>query len=72
MGLAFVTLGAKKDRRRALRGLAIFAVMAFLIVLAGCGGGPHGIVTPAGTYQITVTAVTPTAQATTTITLNVQ
>ncbi|MBZ5530010.1 MAG: DUF11 domain-containing protein [Acidobacteriia bacterium] len=72
MGFAFVTLGAKKDRRRALRGLAIFAVMAFLIVLAGCGGGPHGIVTPAGTYQITVTAVTPTVQANTNITLTVQ
>jgi hypothetical protein len=43
-----------------------------LLSFAGCGGGLHSPVTPAGTYQLTVTAATATVQASTPVTLNVQ
>jgi uncharacterized lipoprotein YmbA len=50
--------------------MVVVGAMA-LLSFAGCGGA-HRITTPAGNYQLTVTAAATTVQATTTVTLTVK
>jgi hypothetical protein len=49
----------------------VFAGAVVLLSFAGCGGG-NRITTPAGNYQLTVTAASTTVQASTTVTLTVK
>ncbi|HET6843291.1 MAG TPA: Ig-like domain repeat protein [Candidatus Angelobacter sp.] len=79
--VAPLTLGRKKSRAVRLRLAFVMGMMLLFIALAGCGGHPTtGMTanngTPAGAYSITVTAtssaVTPQAQASTMVNLNVQ
>ena len=49
-----------------------FVGTAMLLSFAGCGGGLHGPVTLAGTYQLSATAADTTVQASTAVTLNVE
>jgi fimbrial isopeptide formation D2 family protein len=67
--LGLAATGRKKKTR--LRLALVFAGVMALLTFAGCGGA-HGIVTPAGSYTITVTASTTTVQANTQVTLSVQ
>jgi apolipoprotein N-acyltransferase len=70
-GLVAMALGGRKSRKPRLR-LAMVVVGAMaLLSFAGCGGA-HRITTPAGNYQLTVTAAATTVQATTTVTLTVK
>ena len=70
-GLVAIALGGRKSRNARLR-LAMVVIGAVgLLSFAGCGGG-HRITTPAGNYQLTVTAASTTVQANTTVTLSVQ
>ncbi|HET9837491.1 MAG TPA: hypothetical protein VFR84_04590 [Candidatus Angelobacter sp.] len=69
--LGFAMTGRKNRKKTRLRLAVVFAGIMTLLTFAGCGGA-HGITTPPGTYNITVTAATTTVQATTQITLGVQ
>jgi hypothetical protein len=70
-GLVAMALGGRRSRKPRLR-LAMVVVGAMaLLSFAGCGGA-HRITTPAGNYQLTVTAAATTVQATTTVTLTVK
>ncbi len=71
LGFVGICLGGRSNKKLRVR-LALAVVgMVTLMTFAGCGG-VHGITTPAGNYQITVTAATATVQATTQVTLTVQ
>ncbi|HEU4414231.1 MAG TPA: hypothetical protein VFT65_05560, partial [Candidatus Angelobacter sp.] len=71
MGLVGIAFAGRKSKKARLRMAMVILGMVTLLALAGCGG-PHGIVTPAGNFPITVTAATTTVQANTTVTLGVQ
>ncbi|MBZ5507915.1 MAG: DUF11 domain-containing protein [Acidobacteriia bacterium] len=71
-GLVGIALGGRKSKKSRLRLAMVFLGMMALLSFAGCGGGGHNITTPAGSYQITVTAATVTVQASTPVTLTVQ
>jgi hypothetical protein len=71
LGLVGIALSGRKTRKMRLRFAMVFIGAAALLSFAGCGG-PHGVATPAGTYQITVTAASATVQASTPVNLNVQ
>ncbi len=72
LGLVGIALSGRKARKTRLRFAMVFVGAAMLLSFAGCAGGLHGPVTPAGTYQITVTAASTTVQASAPVTLNVQ
>jgi fimbrial isopeptide formation D2 family protein len=72
LGLVGIALSGSKARKTRLRFAMVFVGAAMLLSFAGCGGGLHGPVTPAGSYQLTVTAASTTVQATAPVTLNVQ
>jgi hypothetical protein len=72
IGLVGIALGGRKARKTRLRFAMVFVGAAALLSFAGCAGGLQGPVTPAGSYQITVTAASATVQASTPVTLNVQ
>jgi uncharacterized repeat protein (TIGR01451 family) len=72
VGLVGIALSGRKARKTRLRFAMVFVGAAMLLSFAGCAGGLHGPVTPAGTYQITVTAASATVQASTPVTLSVQ
>jgi hypothetical protein len=72
LGLVGIGLGGRKGRKTRLRLAMVFAGAVVLLSFAGCGGGAHGITTPPGNYQLTVTAASATVQASTTVTLTVQ
>jgi len=72
LGLVGIALSGSKARKTRLRFAMVFVGAAALLSFAGCGGGLHGPVTPAGTYQVTVTAASATVQASAPVTLNVQ
>gem|GEM_PF-740140 len=72
LGLVGIALSGSKARKTRLRFAMVFVGAAMLLSFAGCGSGLHGPVTPAGTYQITVTAASATVQASAPVTLNVQ
>jgi fimbrial isopeptide formation D2 family protein/uncharacterized repeat protein (TIGR01451 family) len=72
LGLVGIALSGSKARKTRLRFAMVFVGAAMLLSFAGCGSGLHGPVTPAGSYQITVTAASTTVQATAPVTLNVQ
>ena len=72
LGFMAICVGGRSNRKLRVR-LALAVVgMVTLLTFAGCGGGAQGITTPAGSYNITVTAATTTVQATTQVTLTVQ
>ncbi|HEX7285217.1 MAG TPA: CSLREA domain-containing protein [Candidatus Angelobacter sp.] len=72
LGLAVMSWCAGTRRKLALRRVLALAGMAALLAVAGCGGRENSLATPPGNYQITVTAISMTAQANTSITLTVQ
>jgi hypothetical protein len=72
LGLVGIALSGSKARKTRLRFAMVFVGAAMLLSFAGCGGGLHGPLTPAGTYQLTVTAASTTVQASAPVTLNVQ
>ncbi|HET7749364.1 MAG TPA: hypothetical protein VFK81_08285 [Terriglobales bacterium] len=72
LGLVGIALSGSKARKTRLRFAMVFVGAAMLLSFAGCGGGLHGPLTPAGSYQITVTAASATVQASAPVTLNVQ
>ncbi len=76
LGLVGIAMGgrinSKKARKtRRLRLAVVFAGAVALLSFAGCGGA-HRITTPAGNYQLTVTAASVTVQVSTPVTLTVQ
>ncbi|HEY1939547.1 MAG TPA: hypothetical protein VGJ33_16575 [Candidatus Angelobacter sp.] len=72
LGLVGIAMGGRRSKKIRLRfAMVVIAVMAVL-TLGGCVGFSSGNATPAGSYQITVTAASATVQATTSVTLNVQ
>ena len=63
----------RTSRTKARMRLALVVIGALaLLSFAGCAGGLHGVATPAGTYQLTVTASSATVQVSTPVTLSVQ
>jgi CSLREA domain-containing protein len=72
LGLVGIALSGSKARKTRLRFAMVFVGAAMLLSFAGCGGGLHGPLTPAGSYQITVTAASTTVQASAPVTLTVQ
>jgi uncharacterized repeat protein (TIGR01451 family) len=69
VGIAFSGRRGRKPRMRfALVVIGALALLSF----AGCGSGLHGIVTPAGNYQLSVSASSSTTQVSTPVTLTVQ
>jgi uncharacterized repeat protein (TIGR01451 family) len=71
-GLVGIALGGSKTRKAKLRPVMALLGLMILLSFAGCGGGAHNITTPAGSYQITVTAASTTVQASTAVTMTVQ
>ncbi|HEY2499791.1 MAG TPA: hypothetical protein VGK24_22240 [Candidatus Angelobacter sp.] len=72
LGLVGIAMGGRGSKKFRLRfAMVVIAVMAVL-TLGGCVGFSSGNATPAGSYQITVTAASATVQATTSVALNVQ
>ena len=69
LGLFFVP--RKQRRRWTALGLLLFASLAGVAALTGCGGG-FSLIPPAKTYTVTVTASIGSIQQTTTVQLTVQ
>jgi hypothetical protein len=69
-GFVGLCLGGRSKKKLKVRLALAFVGMVALLSFAGCSG-MQGITTPAGSYQITVTAATSTVQATTQVTLTV-
>jgi len=72
LGLVGIGLSAGKGKKTRLRLVLCLGGLVFVLAtFAGCAGGPRG--TPAGTFQITVTATSASTgdSGTATITLNV-
>jgi hypothetical protein len=70
LGLVGIALGGRKNRKLRLA-MVLMGVMAMLS-FAGCGAGFRGLTTPAGAYQVTVTAASTTVQVSMPVTLTVQ
>ena len=71
LGLAGLGFGRKKGNQRRLRLAMLLAGLLMLLIFAGCGGRGQTPGTPRGTFPVTVTATSSTAQASTTVNLNV-
>jgi hypothetical protein len=71
-GLVGIAVSGRKNKKNRLRLALLLMGLIALLSFAGCGSGLQGANTPAGTYQITVTATSATAQASTPVTLTVQ
>ena len=74
LGLVGIALGGRKQQEDQEDGCVwsmVFVGAVALLSFAGCGGA-HGITTPAGNYQLTVTAASTTVQVSTPVTLTVQ
>ncbi|HZU31819.1 MAG TPA: hypothetical protein VFB79_11930, partial [Candidatus Angelobacter sp.] len=71
-GFVGIALGGKKGRKNRMRFAVMMMGLLALLTFAGCGGVP-GLTnaTPAGTYEITVTAASATVQVDTAVTLTV-
>jgi hypothetical protein len=70
-GLAAIALSGSRKTRKRLRLAMVFAGALALLAFAGCGGS-NSLVTPKGTFQLTVTAATTTVQASANVSLTVQ
>jgi hypothetical protein len=71
LGLAGLGFSRKKGKPSRLRLAMLLAGLLALLIFAGCGGRSNPTGTPAGTFPLNVTATSPTAQASTTVNLNV-
>ncbi len=71
LGLVGIAVSGRKNKKARMRLALLLMGIVMLLSFAGCGGA-HRITTPAGNYQITVTAATTTVQATTQVTMTVQ
>jgi uncharacterized repeat protein (TIGR01451 family)/fimbrial isopeptide formation D2 family protein len=71
LGFVGICLGGRSKKQWRMRLALAFVGMVTLLAFAGCSG-LQGITTPAGSYQITVSAATTTVQATTQVTLSVK
>ena len=71
-GMVGIAFSGRRGRKARLRfALVVIGALA-LLSFAGCGSGLHGIVTPAGNYQLSVSASSATVQVSTPVTLSVQ
>jgi len=71
-GMVGIAFSGRRGRKARLRfALVVIGALA-LLSFAGCAGGLHGVATPPGTYQLTVTASSATVQVSTPVTLSVQ
>jgi hypothetical protein len=71
-GIVGVAFSGRRGRKPRMRfALVVIGALA-LLSFAGCGSGLHGIVTPAGNYQLSVSASSSTTQVSTPVTLTVQ
>jgi len=71
-----VVAGSASARRARLNALVLAAVLMMALLWAACGGEtanvpPGDVGTPAGTYNVTITATSGNAVHTTTLTLKV-
>jgi hypothetical protein len=71
MGLIVAGLSKQNRKKTKLRFAMAFSGLALLVALAGCGGKPDNGTRP-GIYTISVTATSGSAQATSTMTLQVR
>jgi len=71
-GLLGMLLTGKNRKQKRLRLALCLAGLLTVLAFAGCGGTAGVRGTPAGSFPVTVTAATPTDQATTTVVINVQ
>jgi uncharacterized repeat protein (TIGR01451 family) len=71
-GMVGIAFSGRRGRKARLRfALVVIGALA-LLSFAGCGSGLHGIVTPAGNYQLSVSASSATVQVSTPVTLSVK
>ena len=60
LGVIATVFGLRKSKRTRLRVVMVLASITVLVLLVGCGGGRFIPGTPAGTFQVTVTATSTT------------
>jgi uncharacterized repeat protein (TIGR01451 family) len=72
LGFVGIAFGGRKSKKNRMRLAILLMGLMALLSFAGCGAGFRDLTTPAGTYQITVTAASTTVQASTPVTLTVQ
>ncbi|HEY6968146.1 MAG TPA: Ig-like domain repeat protein [Candidatus Angelobacter sp.] len=60
LGVIATVFGLRNSKRTRLRLAMVLASMTVLVLLVGCGGGRFVPGTPAGTFQVTVTATSAT------------
>jgi uncharacterized repeat protein (TIGR01451 family) len=71
-GMVGIAFSGRRGRKARMR-LALVVIGALaLLSFAGCASGLRGIATPAGNYQLSVSAATATVQVSTPVTLSVQ
>jgi uncharacterized repeat protein (TIGR01451 family) len=71
-GMVGIAFSGRRGRKARMRFVLVVIGALALLSFAGCASGLHGIVTPAGNYQISVSAASATVQVSTPVTLSVQ
>jgi hypothetical protein len=71
-GMVGIAFSGRRGRKARMRFVLVVIGALALLSFAGCASGLHGIVTPAGNYQLSVSAAAGTVQVSTPVTLSVQ